>query len=84
MQLGGDRGNADDLRKGPAASAARRSEASDRRASKVAAHIESAKRDGAMSLRQIASSLNEKGITAPRGGFWQAAQVKAVLDRLGK
>ena len=35
----------------------------------------------ASSLRQIAAALNERGITAPRGGKWHAAQVKAVLQR---
>lgn len=84
VTLGGDRGNLADLRKGPAASAARRAAASNIRASKVAAHIEAARQNGAATLRQIASALNEKGITAPRGGFWQAAQVKAVLDRLAR
>jgi DNA invertase Pin-like site-specific DNA recombinase len=82
VKLGGDRGNGADLLKGPAVSAARRSAASSARASKVAPHIDAARRDGATSLRQIASALNNRGITTPRGGRWQAAQVKAVLDRL--
>ena len=30
-------------------------------------------------LKQIAAALNERGITAPRGGQWHAAQVKAVF-----
>jgi hypothetical protein len=36
---------------------------------------------GAVSLREIANGLNERGIVAPRGGRWGAAQVKAVMDR---
>jgi DNA invertase Pin-like site-specific DNA recombinase len=82
VKLGGSRGNANDLRKGPSVSAARRSLASETRALKVATHIEAARREGAVSLRQIANVLNNKGITAPRGGAWQAAQIKAVLDRI--
>jgi DNA invertase Pin-like site-specific DNA recombinase len=82
VKLGGNRGNVTDLRKGPAISAANRAKRSNIRASKVIGLIDTARREGAVSLRQIASALNDKGITAPRGGLWQAAQVKAVLDRI--
>jgi hypothetical protein len=37
--------------------------------------IESIKEEGATSLRQIAAVLNERGITAARGGEWSAVQV---------
>lgn len=81
-KLGGARGNLHDLRKGPAASAAVRSRAATERARKVARLIDAARVTGASSLRQIAARLNEAGISAPRGGKWQAAQVRAVLKRL--
>ena len=45
--------------------------------------IERARSLSATSLRQIAGVLNERGINTPRaGGQWQAAQVKAVIDRV--
>jgi hypothetical protein len=36
---------------------------------------------GAKSLRQIAASLNQRGIPTARGAKWSAVQVKRVLDR---
>jgi hypothetical protein len=42
--------------------------------------IEELKAAGAASLRQIAAGLNDKGITAARGGEWDATQVKRVLE----
>lgn len=82
VRLGGNRGNLEDLRKGPARSAeVRRIQASDR-ATKVLRQIEAIRSsEGSMSLRQIAQALNGRGITAPRGGRWHAAQIKAVLAR---
>lgn len=44
--------------------------------------IDRARAGGAQSLRQIAAVLTDRGINTPRpGGTWQAAQVKAVMDR---
>jgi DNA invertase Pin-like site-specific DNA recombinase len=85
VRLGGDRGNLADLRKGPARSAeVRRIQASER-AEKVRRQIEAIKVTGAGgSLRLIAAALNDRGITAPRGGKWHASQVKAVLHRSDK
>lgn len=80
VRLGGSRGNASDLLKGPAASAAVRKSASAERATKVRRQIEAVKASGASSLRDIAAALNAAGITAPRGKAWQAGQVKRVLD----
>lgn len=80
VKLGGDRGNLEDLRKGPAVSAAVRAKASADRAAKVMRHIEAARAMGAQSLRQIAAALNSKGITTPRGGEWSANQVARVLS----
>lgn len=79
--LGGARGNANDLRKGPAASALVRGRAASDRAAKVRRQIEQIRGTGAASLRQIAEELNAAGITTARGGKWQAAQVKRVLER---
>ncbi len=38
---------------------------------------------GATSLRALAGRLNERGITAPRGGLWSAAQVRAAIQAAG-
>lgn len=82
VKLGGNRGNVDDLRKGPARSAAVRAQQARERALKVRRQIDGITAAGdATSLRQIAKALNDRGITCPRGGIWHAAQVRAVLDR---
>jgi DNA invertase Pin-like site-specific DNA recombinase len=39
-------------------------------------------RDAGKPLREIAEHLNRAGVQTPRGGSWQASQVKRVLDRL--
>ena len=80
VRLGGNRGNLHDLRKGPAKSAEARGRQAHERSLKVRRQIEAFAGDGT-SLRQIARVLNDRGITAPRGGRWHAAQVKAVLER---
>jgi DNA invertase Pin-like site-specific DNA recombinase len=82
VRLGGNRGNLEDLRKGPAKSAEVRRRQATERASKVLRQIDAitAAGEGA-SLRRIANALNARGITAPRGGMWHAAQVKAVFQR---
>jgi DNA invertase Pin-like site-specific DNA recombinase len=81
VALGGRRANTEDLRKGPAASAAKRSRVAAERARKVARQIEALRGQGHSSLRQLAAALTEQGITAPRGGDWSAAQVRSVLSR---
>jgi len=82
IKLGGNRGNLDDLRKGPARSAEVRRTQASQRAEKVVRQIAAITAPGSSpSLRTIAKALNERGITAPRGGRWHAAQVKAVLSR---
>lgn len=78
VRLGGNRGNLEDLRKGPARSAEVRNRQSAERATKVRRQIQSMAPEP-NSLRQIATELNRRGITAPRGGSWHAAQVRAVL-----
>jgi DNA invertase Pin-like site-specific DNA recombinase len=41
--------------------------------------IEDIRATGAVSLREIAAGLNERGITTPRGGEWSAVQVQRVI-----
>ncbi len=36
---------------------------------------------GAISLREIAAGLNQRGIQTARGGSWSAVQVKRVMER---
>lgn len=80
VRLGGNRGNLDDLKKGPAKSAEVRGRQARDRALKVRRHINAIIADDVhTSLRAIAAALNHRGITAPRGGRWHAAQVKAVF-----
>src|SRR4051812_38682238 len=80
VRLGGNRGNLEDLRKGPARSAEVRHIQATDRAAKVRRQIDAIRgTQGAKSLREIAEALNGRGITAPRGGRWHAAQIKAVL-----
>ncbi|QGY03525.1 resolvase [Methylobacterium mesophilicum SR1.6/6] len=49
------------------------------RARDLAPMIAAARAEGAVSLRQIAASLNARGIPAARGGAWSAAQIQRVL-----
>jgi DNA invertase Pin-like site-specific DNA recombinase len=79
IQLGGSRGNADDLRRGPAISARVRIEQSRARARKVASHIKVLQEAGQTSLRQVAAALEAARITAPRGGRWSASQVARAI-----
>ncbi len=79
--LGGWRGRAgtcNDLRKASLV----RIKKSVQRASDLRTTIEDIQRSGARSLCAMASALNQKGITAPRGGIWRPAQVRRVLSRL--
>ena len=39
-------------------------------------------REAGKGLREIAEHLNRAGVQTARGGFWQASQIKRVLDRL--
>lgn len=82
VKLGGNRGNLEDLKKGPAKSAEVRKSQALERARKVRRQIEIfASEVEKTSLRGIAAALNERGITAPRGGNWHASQVRSVLSR---
>lgn len=57
-----------------------RSEAASKRAADVLPIIEDIRQGGAVSLRQIAAALNERGIPTARGGEWSAVQVQRVLN----
>src|SRR5262249_25642304 len=58
-----------------------RSAAAHARAADLAPVIQDIRATGAQSLRAIARELNGRGITAPRGGEWSAAQVRAAIAR---
>jgi hypothetical protein len=40
------------------------------------------KASGAVSLRQLAAGLNERGIPIARGGDWSVVQVQRVMERV--
>ncbi|WP_449410511.1 recombinase family protein [Methylobacterium komagatae] len=83
VKLGGDRGNlATDGAKGRAISKAVRQEQSQRRSSDLSGIIAQIKAEGAVSLREIAKGLNDRGIPTARGGEWSAVQVSRVLGRV--
>jgi hypothetical protein len=52
------------------------------RAADIAPVIAELRTTGAKSLNAIADGLNERGITAARGGSWSATQVARVLARI--
>ena len=54
----------------------------ERRADDVLPVVQEIRAEGKSSLRDIATALNERGITTPRGSKWQATQVKRLLDRI--
>ncbi len=56
----------------------------DRRAIDLAPEIQAIRSEGKNSLRAIAAGLNERGITAPRGGHWTAAQVRSAVSRIAR
>jgi DNA invertase Pin-like site-specific DNA recombinase len=83
VKLGGDRGNLPAVaKKGAKASVRSRQARADERARDLAATVEELRQDGRNSLRQIAAGLNEREITAPRGGEWQVGQVADLLRRM--
>ncbi|UPK40863.1 recombinase family protein (plasmid) [Bradyrhizobium sp. 186] len=79
--LGGARGRAGtctDLEKARAARTAK----ANQRALDLATTIRSLQAAGSTSLCSIATGLNARQIAAARGGFWTAAQVRRILNRL--
>jgi DNA invertase Pin-like site-specific DNA recombinase len=80
VRLGGDRGNIRSIcRQGAKASAYVRQQSMLARAAGLVPVIEDVRSNGARSLREIAAALTRRGISAPRGGDWAAAQVQRVL-----
>jgi DNA invertase Pin-like site-specific DNA recombinase len=83
VKLGGQRGSLDRMgrmaRKGNAASATVRRAASAKRNEDLLPVIDDIRATGASTPQQIADGLNERGITAARGGAWSAVQVRRVL-----
>lgn len=80
--LGGDRGKLDTCRqKGIENSAIARSDNAEKHAKDLAPTIIELQASGA-SLRAVAEQLNAKSIPAARGGEWNAAGVKRVIDRV--
>jgi DNA invertase Pin-like site-specific DNA recombinase len=81
VKLGGFRGRA-----GTAADCAKarqaKSAAAAARVADLAPVIAEIRASGHTSLRAIASSLDFRGIAAPRGGKWSATQVRSALARL--
>lgn len=69
----------DHARTGAAASAEVRQARSRQRAEALRPVIDSLKADGAKSLAEIADGLNDRGLTAPRGGGWRAQSVRDLL-----
>jgi DNA invertase Pin-like site-specific DNA recombinase len=49
------------------------------RAGQVATVVEELRLEGSRTFREIALELNQRGVLAPRGGRWAAAQVRATL-----
>jgi DNA invertase Pin-like site-specific DNA recombinase len=82
VKLGGYRGTviSKAMRKASADAIAKRADA---RAVDLGPTIAEVQAAGAKSLRDIATGLNERGITAARGGQWTAVQVSRVLSRQG-
>lgn len=83
VKLGGHRWDIESVAlKGNAAGIKVRVEKAHKRASDLLPVINSVRREGAGSLRQIAAVLNERGIKAPRGGEWSPVQVQRVLVKV--
>jgi DNA invertase Pin-like site-specific DNA recombinase len=83
VRLGGQRGSLDRMgrmaRKGNVASAIVRRAASAKRNEDLLPVIEDIRSVGLSTPQQIADGLNERGITAARGGAWSAVQVRRIL-----
>jgi DNA invertase Pin-like site-specific DNA recombinase len=83
VKLGGQRGSLDRMgpmaKQGNAASAIVRRAACAKRNEDLLPVIEDIKSAGLYTPQQIADGLNERGITAARGGTWSAVQVRRIL-----
>jgi DNA invertase Pin-like site-specific DNA recombinase len=85
--LGGMRGKPDRMKavaaKGTRVSAQVRSATAAKRVADLGPVIEALQKDGVSTLLGLAAELNQRGISAPRGGQWTAVQVSRVLKRSG-
>lgn len=77
VKLGGFKGVAVDTKLGTQALIAK----ADERARDYAVVISDIRAEGVSTFTGIAAEMNDRGITGPRGGRWQANRVKQVLDR---
>jgi DNA invertase Pin-like site-specific DNA recombinase len=82
-RLGGLRGKPERMKKmaakGNAASAEVRKATAAKRAADLLPVIAGLQGEGISSLLGIAAKLNERGISAPRGGQWSAGQVRRIM-----
>ena len=69
------------LRQARKAAAASIKANADRHAANVLPIVREVQRAGAASLRDIADSLNARGVSTPRGGRWYATSVANLLAR---
>ena len=67
--------------KGNTESARVRAEHASKRASDLMPVVDAIRAEGATSLRQIATALNDRRIPTARGGEWSAVQVQRLLTR---
>jgi DNA invertase Pin-like site-specific DNA recombinase len=86
VKLGAPKGRkpqatAESVRSGAKASAEARSMTAAHRAHAVLPAIEELRAGGASSLHQLATGLNAKGVSTPRGGTWTATAVRRALAR---
>lgn len=68
--------------KGRLASIQARREQANQLAAELAPTIAEVQAGGAATLQEIATALNERDITAARGGRWSAVQVRRLLAKL--
>jgi DNA invertase Pin-like site-specific DNA recombinase len=59
-----------------------RNERADQYAQDMRRYVDKLRDSGAVSLREIADGLNERGLLTTRGGEWSAVQVQRLLKRL--
>ena len=84
-KLGGDRGHIGSVSAlGAAKSVAVRQKKAGERARDLGPIIAAIRAEGAVSLRDIATGLNGRGITTARGAAWTAMAVSRVLGVLGE
>jgi DNA invertase Pin-like site-specific DNA recombinase len=83
VRVGGNPGNLKRQDVGRARGNAVQATKANARAAVLAPIIAEIRAEGRHGLRKTARVLNERGITAPRGGQWSSQQVKCLLARIG-